>query len=406
MTRTSNILAARVDALDLVKSYRILARIGAGGMGEVFLAEHVRLGRKVAIKFLSPALSAHTHAVSRFFAEARAAAQLNSPGIVQVFDCDANPDGRAFIVMEYLEGETLADRLARGGLAPDFQTIIDIGTQIATALSVAHGRGIVHRDLKPANIFLTGTPGERPNVKLLDFGIAKLTDDSAPGALRTLSGEIVGTPAYMSPEQCRGKGGVDGRSDIYALGCVLYEMLCGRRVFSAGGIGEWISAHMNERPQDPSSLVPDSPPGLTSLILATLEKDPDRRPVSAAAVSAQLASLRSSARTELPATALLTKPRASGRYLWALLAMAALAGLGVLVFRSRGESPVPAAPSVAPAQTVPAPPEARSDAGVEPDVSSPPPPRGPQERKRTRVILPKQKRSPGPSDGYYRPVED
>jgi serine/threonine protein kinase len=405
--------------LDLVKSYRILARIGAGGMGEVFLAEHVRLGRKVAIKFLSPALSANTHAVSRFFAEARAAAQLNSPGIVQVFDCDANPDGRAFIVMEYLEGETLADRLDRGGLAPDFPTIIDIGTQIARALSVAHGRGIVHRDLKPANIFLTGAPGERPIVKLLDFGIAKLTDDSAPGALRTLSGEIVGTPAYMSPEQCRGKGGVDGRSDIYALGCVLYEMLCGRRVFSAGGIGEWISAHMNERPLDPASLVPDTPPGLTSLILAALEKDPDHRPVSAAAVAEQLASLRPTARTELPATALLAKPRGPGRYVGVLLAAAGLAGLSVLMFRSWRESPVSPPPSVAPAQTVPPPPEARTDGRV-PDISPPRPPEHPvvvtpvqgvrkaqpQERKRARVAAPKQKQSPGPSDSYYRPVED
>ena len=114
------IYCPRVDAVDQLKSYRILAKIGAGGMGEVFLAEHLRLGRKVAIKFLSRALSAHTHAVSRFFAEARAAAQLNSPGIVQVFDCDANPDGRAYIVMEYLEGETLAERLERGAMAPDF----------------------------------------------------------------------------------------------------------------------------------------------------------------------------------------------------------------------------------------------------------------------------------------------
>jgi serine/threonine-protein kinase len=415
--------------VDQLKSYRILAKIGEGGMGEVFLAEHLRLGRKVAIKFLSPALSAHTHAVSRFFAEARAAAQLNSPGIVQIFDCDANPDGRAFIVMEYLEGETLADRLSRGSMRPDVRTIVEVGIQIAAALSVAHGRGIVHRDLKPANIFLTGGPGDRPTVKLLDFGIAKLTDESTPGAFRTVSGEIVGTPAYMSPEQCRGKGAVDARSDIYSLGCVLYEMLCGRRVFDAGGVGEWISAHMNERPVDPAKLVPGSPPALTSLILGALEKHPDQRPPSAAVLAEQLARLLPAGAAQPSITAPLVTARRSAvsRFSWPVLLLGALAAGGWLMFRWSRESTlqVPAAPARAlpdsqPTEAVvpdlpPSPPPPPVVPVAEPPrplpaaaaaESSRRPPRTRLQRRRTTSAPADQKRPPDASESYYRPVED
>src|SRR5262249_53040048 len=187
-------------------AYTIPRRLGAGGMGEVYLARHRHIGRDAAIKVLLPELSQNEDVVARFFTEARATAAIRHPGIVEILDCDVHKSGRAYIVMEFLEGENLAERLERAGsFARDLPGAGSILAQVASALAAAHAKGIVHRDLKPDNIFLTGTvaAGGAPSVKILDFGIAKLVVDDGEGRNKTRTGSLLGTPTYMSPEQCR-----------------------------------------------------------------------------------------------------------------------------------------------------------------------------------------------------------
>jgi serine/threonine protein kinase len=261
----------------VIGNYRIVRKLGEGGMGTVYLGEHTLLGRKAAIKVLLTSLSARADIVNRFFNEARAATSINDPGIVQIFDFGFHTDGSAFIVMEFLEGETLDARLHKlGRLA-----VVDalrITRQVASSLYAAHGLRIIHRDLKPENIFLVRdqevSTGER--AKILDFGIAKLSDDH-PGKIKTHTGALMGTPIYMSPEQCRGAGDLDHRSDIYALGCVLFHLLVGRPPFDGDGMGEIIAAHLREPPPAPSSRAPDLPPEIDALVLYCLAKDPSQR---------------------------------------------------------------------------------------------------------------------------------
>ncbi|HZJ66952.1 MAG TPA: serine/threonine-protein kinase, partial [Kofleriaceae bacterium] len=200
----------------LVGAYRVLQLIGEGGMGRVWLVEHTMLGRRAAIKMLHPALSARPEVVTRFFNEARAATAISDAGIVQIFDFGHHVDGSAYIVMEFLDGEPLDRRLKRVGrlFVPDALRLM---RQVAGSVGAAHARGIVHRDLKPDNIFLVRDAevagGER--AKIVDFGIAKLLGENL---VKTLTSSVIGTPTYMSPEQCRGAGQVDQRSDVYALG--------------------------------------------------------------------------------------------------------------------------------------------------------------------------------------------
>jgi serine/threonine-protein kinase len=246
-------------------------------MGAVYVAEHTLLGRRAAIKVLLPALSQHEEVVHRFFNEARAVTRITDPGIVQVFDFGFHTDGSAFIVMELLEGEPLDHRLARlGRIAP--MDVLRTMRQLATSLHAAHAKGIIHRDLKPENIFLVGDPavtgGER--AKILDFGIAKLTADE-PGKLKTRTNMVMGTPVYMSPEQCRGAGSVDLRSDIYSLGCVMMTMLTGRPPFEAEGSGELIAAHLREPAPLASSRIAGLPDVLDNVLLRCLAKAPDER---------------------------------------------------------------------------------------------------------------------------------
>jgi serine/threonine-protein kinase len=246
-------------------------------MGAVYLAEHVLIGRRAAIKVLLPSLSAQHEIVERFFNEARATTTISDPGIVQVFDFGFHTDGSAFLVMEFLEGEPLDLRIRSLGRMSVFDAL-RVARQAATSLGAAHARGIVHRDLKPENIFLVrdaeAQGGERP--KILDFGIAKLGGDE-PGRMRTRTGALIGTPVYMSPEQCRGAGTVDHRSDIYSLGCVLYTMLTGRPPFDAEGVGEIIMAHMRDPAPPPSSLVPYIPPMVDELMARLLTKTAEQR---------------------------------------------------------------------------------------------------------------------------------
>lgn len=266
----------------IVGNYRVIEKIGDGGMGSVYLARHVSFDRSVAIKVL------HSHHLDdpetrrRFFNEARAAMQIRHPGIVRVFDCGEDSDGSAYIIMEFLEGEDLSKRISNGRRVP-ITTSMLIGRQVVEALAAAHDHGIVHRDLKPDNLFMVPDPtvpgGER--IKILDFGIAKLQGDGLASLHKTQTGAVMGTPTYMSPEQCRGTGVIDHRSDLYAVGCILFRLMCGRIVFREKGYGELLAAHIHLAPPRPSSIEPAIPPLFENIILKLLAKRPDDRYQSA-----------------------------------------------------------------------------------------------------------------------------
>jgi serine/threonine-protein kinase len=262
-----------------VGNYRVTELIGEGGMGIVYLAEHPAIGRRAAVKILRASLTDNPEITKRFFNEARAANAIRHPGIVEVFDCGTLPTGASYIVMELLEGENLAARLRRVGRLP-LAEARHIAAQTASALAAAHAAGIVHRDLKPDNLFLV--PDERDAsselVKVLDFGIAKLGQQgSNTSSVRTRTGSVMGTPAYMSPEQCRGTREIDHRTDIYALGVIIYEMVCGRPPFVSEGFGELVHLHISAPPPPPRTISAAIPEDLERLILCCLAKDPDER---------------------------------------------------------------------------------------------------------------------------------
>ncbi len=264
----------------LIGNYRVGRKLGEGGMGTVYLVEHALLGRKAALKVLLPSLSADPDIVNRFFNEARAATAIADPGIVQIFDFGIHTDGSAYIVMELLEGEPLDHRLRRVGRLSQIDALRII-RQCALSLQAAHTAGIVHRDLKPENIYLVVdaevASGER--CKILDFGIAKLghSGGGEGNRFKTRTGALMGTPMYMSPEQCRGAGDIDHRSDIYALGCVLFHLLVGRPLFDGEGMGEIIASHLREPPPPPSTLVDGLRPEVEAIVLRCLAKAPADR---------------------------------------------------------------------------------------------------------------------------------
>jgi eukaryotic-like serine/threonine-protein kinase len=271
--------------------YKIEQRIGAGGMGQVYRALDMRLGRTVAIKLLSPELAAEPEFKRRFLWEARAASALNHPNIVVLYDISSH-NGVDFLVMEHVAGRTLKDLIPREGMA--FDQVAALGSQVALALGAAHSAGIVHRDIKPANILVTG----QQQVKVLDFGIAKLPRDGN-GTSVTRQGQIIGTAAYMSPEQTRGEE-VDTRSDIFSLGCVLYEAATGCRPFN----GESALALMHEiattDPDPPSALRPDLPVEFVRLVMHCLAKSAGARPESAVELATELKSLTLPAKAASP----------------------------------------------------------------------------------------------------------
>ncbi len=269
-------------------NYRITGALGAGGMGMVFRAQHELLGRQVAIKLLRRELTANSELVQRFFQEAKAASAIRHPGIIDVLDFGYSEEGRAYIVMEMLEGESLGTRLKRRGRLTEIETA-QVTRGIASALTAAHGKHIIHRDLKPDNVFLVPDPdvpsGERP--KVLDFGIAKLVGMS-DGAV-TQAGALMGTARYMAPEQAREAGTIDQRADLYSLGCMMYEMIVGEPPFVAQGDGEVIAMQMFTPAQSPNTRVERVSPQLNWLIMRLLEKDPLARCQSAAEVVEALA---------------------------------------------------------------------------------------------------------------------
>src|SRR3569832_1938903 len=246
-----------IGAGEQIGAYSVMHLLGRGGMGEVYLAQHRRVARRAAVKVLVPELSQNAAVLDRFFNEARAASLIRRPGIV----------------------ENLGGYLFRTGpLERDLPVLLGAGTAVASAVGAAHAMGIIHRDLKPDNIYLHLGPSDGPVVvKILDFGIAKLAlQDSGPS--QTNTGVLLGTPTYMSPEQCRGAGRVDNRSDIYSLGCILYEAACGFPPFVRDGMGDLIIAYVAEAQVAPTEHQPFLPPVLSDLILRMLAKSADDRP--------------------------------------------------------------------------------------------------------------------------------
>jgi tRNA A-37 threonylcarbamoyl transferase component Bud32 len=263
-----------------IGSYRITAKLGEGGMGVVYVGEHQFIARRAAIKVLLPEFSANREIMQRFFNEARATSVIRHPGIVEITDCAVLPDGCAYIVMELLEGESLGGCLRREDRL-SVQRSAHLTRHIAAALAAAHDKRIVHRDLKPDNIFLLSASGAAaPSpTKILDFGIAKLLNtDAGLGSHKTRTGSIMGTPVYMSPEQCRGSGQIDHRTDIYSLGCILFEMLCGRPPFTHEGFGELIASHLSVVPPTIRSFDPSLPRSVDAVVARMLAKLPADRP--------------------------------------------------------------------------------------------------------------------------------
>src|SRR5580700_5286328 len=277
-----------------ISHYRIVEQLGAGGMGVVFKAQDSRLERAVALKFLPEKLAQQPQALERFRREARAASALNHPGICTIYDI-GEQDGRTFIAMEFIDGETLRSHIH--GKPLPLEELLELGIQIAEALEAAHAEGIIHRDIKPANIFVT----KRGRAKVLDFGLAKLVPKGVVSAnadsedessdSNSIVGIISGTPSYMSPEQVRGDG-LGPRTDIFSFGLLLYEMATGRQAFSGGTGGVVIEAVLTRPPVPVRSINPAIPPRLEEIIDKTLHKDRARRYQHAADILAELQRLR------------------------------------------------------------------------------------------------------------------
>ena len=337
-----------MDRQEFAERYRVEARIGQGGMAEVYRGFDPALDRTVAIKVLLPPYDRDAGFVARFRREAQAAARLSHPNIVGVYDTGADGDTQ-YIVMEYIEGRTLASFLAGGGKPTPMQAV-ELGDKIAGALAAAHAQGIVHRDIKPANVMVT----REGAVKVMDFGIARLQSDAT--APQTSS--VIGTPAYFSPEQAQGLP-VDARSDIYSLGCVLYELLAHRPPFTGDTPVAIAYKQVNESPVPPSEVNPDVSPRLDAVVMKCMAKNPANRYQSAAELSEDLDRVRKG--QDVEATPLLAvgaagaatqviarqptqvmpppEPEDSSRKVWlgvliALLIFAILAGGGYLLAKS------------------------------------------------------------------------
>jgi serine/threonine-protein kinase len=281
--------------------FRAVRVLGEGGMGSVYECEHLALGRRVAVKVLHPAQARKKASVQRFHHEAHVAGAIGHPNICEIYDVGELEDGSPFLVMELLQGETLADRIASEG-ALAFDDIIEIVTQMLSGLVAAHEKGIIHRDIKPENVFLTQRTGLAPLVKLLDFGISKVAGADDLNLTRT--GMVMGTPFYMSPEQARGDRNLDRRVDLYATGVVTYECLTGRRPFNAANYNALLVQILTTSPRPPSEIRPAIPDGFEPVVSRAMQRDREKRYQTAAEFQRELAGLREPAplRRPMPAS--------------------------------------------------------------------------------------------------------
>ncbi|MGE5815604.1 MAG: serine/threonine-protein kinase, partial [Acidobacteriota bacterium] len=256
----------------LAGRYRVIGRIGRGGMGEVYRADDLRLGQQVALKFLPEDVSNDAVRLSQFHAEVRLARQVSHPNVCRVYDIGED-EGRTFLSMEYIDGEDLSSLLRRIGRLPQDKAL-ELSRQLCAGLAAAHERGVIHRDLKPANLMVDG----EGHLRLTDFGIA---------ALATGTGPTAGTPGYMAPELLAGEPAAV-RSDIYALGLVLFELFTGKKAFAQASLAEVVRAQQETQPVSPASYVRDLDPAIDRAILRCLQRDPEDRPPTALSVSAML----------------------------------------------------------------------------------------------------------------------
>ena len=269
-----------IDSGSLIGPYKVVKKLGEGGMGAVFQALNEAIERQVAIKVLHPEFAKVPEFTTRFFNEARAVNRIDHPGVVQIGDFGQLPDGTAYIVMEFLKGESMADKLEKTGGPLALSAALNYGAQLAETLSIAHAKGIVHRDIKPDNVMIvpdaSAPGGER--TKLLDFGIAKLTSEANAAGVKTRTSAVMGTPHFMSPEQCKGGKNVDEKSDVYAFGVLLFVMLTGRYPFDGDGVGDIMGKHMFEPPPTVKSVAPEVPEVVSQLVSRLLAKSKDDRP--------------------------------------------------------------------------------------------------------------------------------
>jgi serine/threonine protein kinase len=366
---------------EIAGRYRIKTMLGEGGMGAVYKAEQISLKRVVALKLLKPELVSSAPLLRRFNAEAEAVAKLSHPNTVGIYDFGQDRDGTLFIAMEYVEGKSLRAMLIAEGPFPPLRALHITG-QIAASLSDAHASGIIHRDLKPDNIMLQERGRQRDVVRVLDFGIAKLRDDSRmTQQSMTQAGDVLGTPQYMSPEQIRGEE-IDGRADVYSLGAMLYEMLTGRMVFEAGSLVALLSKHLLDQPEAPSRRRPELriSAELDELVMACLAKEPRARLASMDQVTEVVGRL-------LPAYG---APMSSSD----VMALAARAGSS----GSGGELPI--------GQGVPTSPPPASYGGMQPQPTPPPPGPASYGAAGGYSPYPGQPGPPGPYPGPYAPPGD
>ncbi len=279
------VFAATREALDrtgqsLLGKYELTRMLGKGGMGEVWEGEHSLTGRRVAVKVLADSYLANKKVVARFGREARAASSVNHPGIVEILDQDRTPDGVPFLVMEFLEGESVGERIRKRGKLPQ-DDVLAIMLPLLDALDAAHHAGVIHRDLKPDNVYiLPGLRGEE-RIKILDFGISQKSDEIEQRL--TQEGSVLGTPHYMSPEQAKGEGTIDGRVDVYAAGVMFYECVVGDVPFDAGNYNALLQIILSTPPPSPRSKGADISPAVEQVLLAAMDKQRQRRPPTARA---------------------------------------------------------------------------------------------------------------------------